>query len=165
MIVRRALKHAHVVAGGGAIDMEVRRSCNAAERIAISSYAHRVDSIVWCFHGRVHTAARQAKAVRSKRKGFTCHSLALQARFVSPWVHAWEMLCSNPVASRWVYVCCLLVLSHAIPPPFLPAPPSFQLSRALRDHARSIPGKSQLFINAFAKALEVSQDGPAEGLY
>jgi hypothetical protein len=32
-----------------------------------------------------------------------------------------------------------------------------QLSRALRDHARSIPGKSQLFINAFAKALEVSQ--------
>lgn len=30
-----------------------------------------------------------------------------------------------------------------------------ELSRALRDHARSIPGKSQLFINAFAKALEV----------
>lgn len=30
-----------------------------------------------------------------------------------------------------------------------------QLSRALREHARSIPGKSQLFINAFAKALEV----------
>jgi hypothetical protein len=32
-----------------------------------------------------------------------------------------------------------------------------QLSRALRDHARTIPGKSQLFINAFAKALEVSR--------
>ena len=32
-----------------------------------------------------------------------------------------------------------------------------QLSRALRDHARSIAGKSQLFINAFAKALEVSR--------
>eukprot|EP00218_Dolichomastix_sp_CCMP3274_P008038 CAMPEP_0170144498 /NCGR_PEP_ID=MMETSP0033_2-20121228/14043_1 /TAXON_ID=195969 /ORGANISM="Dolichomastix tenuilepis, Strain CCMP3274" /LENGTH=583 /DNA_ID=CAMNT_0010381001 /DNA_START=6 /DNA_END=1758 /DNA_ORIENTATION=+ len=30
-----------------------------------------------------------------------------------------------------------------------------ELSRFLRDHARSIPGKSQLFINAFAKALEV----------
>jgi hypothetical protein len=30
-----------------------------------------------------------------------------------------------------------------------------QLSRALRDHARTIAGKSQLFINAFAKALEV----------
>jgi hypothetical protein len=29
-----------------------------------------------------------------------------------------------------------------------------QLSRALRDHARSIPGKAQLFINAYAKALE-----------
>lgn len=32
MIVRRALKHAHVVAGGGAIDMEVRR--------AAASWAH-----------------------------------------------------------------------------------------------------------------------------
>lgn len=31
---------------------------------------------------------------------------------------------------------------------------SLQLSRALRDHARSIPGKAQLFINAYAKALE-----------
>lgn len=30
-----------------------------------------------------------------------------------------------------------------------------EVSRHLRDHARSIPGKSQLFINAFAKALEV----------
>ena len=30
-----------------------------------------------------------------------------------------------------------------------------ELSRFLREHARSIPGKSQLFINAFAKALEV----------
>jgi T-complex protein 1 subunit eta len=30
-----------------------------------------------------------------------------------------------------------------------------QLSRALREHARTIPGKAQLFINAFAKALEV----------
>ncbi|KAK9840343.1 hypothetical protein WJX74_007905 [Apatococcus lobatus] len=30
-----------------------------------------------------------------------------------------------------------------------------QLSRYLRDHARTIAGKSQLFINAFAKALEV----------
>lgn len=39
MIVRRALKHAHVVAGGGAIDMEVRRSCNAAAHTAISTYA------------------------------------------------------------------------------------------------------------------------------
>ncbi|WIA31541.1 hypothetical protein OEZ86_002432 [Tetradesmus obliquus] len=29
-----------------------------------------------------------------------------------------------------------------------------ELSRALRDHARSIPGKAQLFINAYAKALE-----------
>lgn len=37
----------------------------------------------------------------------------------------------------------------------LPAVCCQQLSRALRDHARSIPGKSQLFINAFAKALEV----------
>lgn len=27
--------------------------------------------------------------------------------------------------------------------------------RQLRDHARAIPGKAQLFINAFAKALEV----------
>jgi hypothetical protein len=33
-------------------------------------------------------------------------------------------------------------------------PHSLQLSRALRDHARSIPGKAQLFINAYAKALE-----------
>jgi T-complex protein 1 subunit eta len=30
-----------------------------------------------------------------------------------------------------------------------------EVSRALRDHARTIPGKSQLFINAFARALEV----------
>mmetsp|Transcript_5486 Transcript_5486/g.7411 ORF Transcript_5486/g.7411 Transcript_5486/m.7411 type:complete len:570 (+) Transcript_5486:154-1863(+) len=30
-----------------------------------------------------------------------------------------------------------------------------ELSRYLREHARTIPGKSQLFINAFAKALEV----------
>lgn len=30
-----------------------------------------------------------------------------------------------------------------------------EVSRHLRDHARSIPGKSQLFINAFARALEV----------
>lgn len=30
-----------------------------------------------------------------------------------------------------------------------------EISRHLRDHARSIPGKSQLFINAFARALEV----------
>ena len=30
-----------------------------------------------------------------------------------------------------------------------------ELSRYLRDHARTIPGKGQLFINAFAKALEV----------
>jgi hypothetical protein len=30
-----------------------------------------------------------------------------------------------------------------------------ELSRALRDYARTIPGKSQLFINAYAKALEV----------
>ena len=29
------------------------------------------------------------------------------------------------------------------------------LCRYLREHARSIPGKSQLFINAYAKALEV----------
>lgn len=30
-----------------------------------------------------------------------------------------------------------------------------ELSKHLRDHARSIPGKAQLFINSFAKALEV----------
>ncbi|KAK9846000.1 hypothetical protein WJX81_008028 [Elliptochloris bilobata] len=30
-----------------------------------------------------------------------------------------------------------------------------EVSRQLRDHARAIPGKAQLFINAFAKALEV----------
>lgn len=30
-----------------------------------------------------------------------------------------------------------------------------EISRHLRDHARSIPGKNQLFINAFARALEV----------
>lgn len=30
-----------------------------------------------------------------------------------------------------------------------------QLSRALRDYARTIPGKAQLFINSYAKALEV----------
>lgn len=30
-----------------------------------------------------------------------------------------------------------------------------ELSKALRDHARTIAGKSQLFISAFAKALEV----------
>lgn len=30
-----------------------------------------------------------------------------------------------------------------------------RLRRQLRDHARAIPGKAQLFINAFAKALEV----------
>ena len=30
-----------------------------------------------------------------------------------------------------------------------------EISKHLRDHARSIPGKSQLFINAFAKAMEI----------
>eukprot|EP00877_Chromochloris_zofingiensis_P005140 jgi/Chrzof1/14627/Cz09g09290.t1 len=30
-----------------------------------------------------------------------------------------------------------------------------EVSRALREHARTIPGKSQLFINSFAKAMEV----------
>ncbi len=30
-----------------------------------------------------------------------------------------------------------------------------QVSRALREHARTIPGKAQLFINSYAKALEV----------
>ena len=30
-----------------------------------------------------------------------------------------------------------------------------EVSRALREHARAIPGKAQLFINAFARALEV----------
>jgi T-complex protein 1 subunit eta len=30
-----------------------------------------------------------------------------------------------------------------------------ELSRYLRQHARTIPGKSQLFINSYAKALEV----------
>jgi len=30
-----------------------------------------------------------------------------------------------------------------------------EISRALRDHARTIPGKAQLFINSYAKALEV----------
>eukprot|EP00775_Hariotina_reticulata_P013203 gene13203-13334_t len=30
-----------------------------------------------------------------------------------------------------------------------------EVSRALRDHARGIPGKAQLFINSYAKALEV----------
>lgn len=30
-----------------------------------------------------------------------------------------------------------------------------ELSKGLRDHARTIAGKSQLFINSFAKALEV----------
>lgn len=32
---------------------------------------------------------------------------------------------------------------------------TLQLSRALRDYARTIPGKAQLFINSYAKALEV----------
>lgn len=30
-----------------------------------------------------------------------------------------------------------------------------ELSKALREHARSIPGKSQVFVNAYARALEV----------
>ena len=39
---------------------------------------------------------------------------------------------------------------HALGCPHPPTPPPLR-----RDHARSIPGKSQLFINAFARALEV----------
>lgn len=44
MIVRRALKHAHVVAGGGAIDMEVRPGC-ASAAVCICGFQHidRVD--------------------------------------------------------------------------------------------------------------------------
>ena len=37
-----------------------------------------------------------------------------------------------------------------------------EISRYLRSHARTIAGKAQLFINAFAKALEVG-DQPEEG--
>ena len=34
-------------------------------------------------------------------------------------------------------------------------PSNFACCRYLRDHARTIAGKSQLFINAYAKALEI----------
>jgi hypothetical protein len=47
--------------------------------------------------------------------------------------------------------------TRTTPPP--PTPCCTQLSRVLRDHARTIPGKAQLFINAYAKALEVGVEG------
>ena len=91
MIVRRALKNAAVVGGGGAIDMEVSR-CG------------------WP-HAHMLLTAKQAFTAWPPRKAKSfCHS---------------------------------------------PEPISSWLHRQLRDHARAIPGKAQLFINAFAKALEV----------
>ena len=41
------------------------------------------------------------------------------------------------------------------PPPVLERDLQKSVHRFLRDHARTIAGKSQLFINAYAKALEV----------
>lgn len=43
-----------------------------------------------------------------------------------------------------------------IPPPILSVPPARPAIHPLcREHARGIPGKAQLFINAFARALEI----------
>ena len=60
-----------------------------------------------------------------------------------------------PLPLTWLPPSLSLSHSLSLTPPPAPSPSQMELSRHLRLHARTIEGKQQLFINAFAKALEV----------
>ncbi|KAG1360634.1 putative T-complex protein 1 subunit eta [Cocos nucifera] len=154
MIVRRALKNSTVVAGGGAIDMEMSRCLRQHARaiagksqLFINSYAKALEVLGSCEVFVERQVGNERFNIFSGCPFGQTATIVLRGG-ADQFIEEAERSLHDAImiVRRALKNSTVVAGGGAI---------DMEMSRCLRQHARAIAGKSQLFINSYAKALEV----------